>query len=144
MDCAATIKDSPSGCWLLHLVAAITDLIKKDQFAWSETTRTSFRELKRTTCTCPFFVVPDFLSPLIIECDASDQEVGAVLLQQGRPIAFESRKLNKKKMFLSIYNNEMLAVIHALTKLKQYLVCGLFTVRTYHNSLRYILFSTRS
>ena len=59
---------------------------------------------------------PDFTKPFVLECNASGFVLGAVLMQEGHPIAFESRKLNKRESLKSTYNKEMLAIIHALTK----------------------------
>jgi hypothetical protein len=82
---------------------------------------------------------PDFSKPFIIECDASGFGIGAILMQDGHPIAFESIKLNKKECLQSTYNKEMLSIMHALTKWQQYLLGSKFLIRTYHNSLQYLL-----
>jgi hypothetical protein len=60
-------------------------------------------------------------------------------MQGGHPIVFESRKLSQLERLYSIYDKEMLAIMHALTKFKQYLVVSKFVVKTYHNSLKYFL-----
>lgn len=53
----------------------------------------------------------------------------------GHPIAFESRKLLPHEQLYSMYDNEMLAVMRALAKFRQYLVGNQFKVKTDHNSL---------
>lgn len=60
-------------------------------------------------------------------------------MQNKHPIAFECRKLQETKRSYSIYDKEMLAIMHALPKFKKYLVCGRFIVKTNHNSLRFFL-----
>jgi hypothetical protein len=52
---------------------------------------------------------------------------------------FESRKLNESERLYPIYNKEMLAIMHALTKFRQYLVGNKFVVKTDHNSFKYFL-----
>ena len=64
----------------------------------------------------PILVTLDFTKPFVVECDTSGFGVGVVLMQEGHPIAFESRKLNKRESLKSTYDKEMLAIIHALTK----------------------------
>ena len=85
--------------------------------------------------SCPVLALPNFTRPLILECDASREGIGAVLMQDRHPIAFESRKLLKVKKSYSIYDKEMLAIMHALTKFWQYLVGAKFIVHIDHNSL---------
>lgn len=55
------------------------------------------------------------------------------------PIAYESKKLRDNERLYSTYDKEMLAIMHALAKFRQYLVGGKFVVRIDHNSLKYFL-----
>jgi hypothetical protein len=54
-------------------------------------------------------------------------------------MVFESRKLSQPERLYSIYDKEMLAIMHALTKFRQYLMGNKFVVKTDHNSLKYFL-----
>ena len=83
--------------------------------------------------------LPDFSRPFVLECDALGSGIGAVLMQDCHPIAFESRKLKGSELLYSTYDKEMLAIMHALAKFRQYLVGSKFTVKTDHNILRYFL-----
>ena len=89
--------------------------------------------------SCPVLALPDFTQPFILECDASGEGVGAILMQGGHPIAFENRTLLPNERLYPIYDKEMLAIMHALAKFQQYLVGNRFRVRTDHNSLRFFL-----
>ena len=60
-------------------------------------------------------------------------------MQEAHPIAFESRKLNKTEFLQSTYNKEMLSIMHALTKWRQYMLGSKFLIRTDHNSLQHLL-----
>ena len=122
-----------------QLVAPLTDLTKKGAFKWIEDSQRAFDRLKEVMSTCPVLALPDFSQPFVLECDASGIGVGAVLMQNRHPNAFESKKLRESKRLYSIYDKEMLAIMHALAKFRQYLVGSRFVVRTDHNSLKYFL-----
>lgn len=55
--------------------------------------------------------------------------MGVVLMQNHHPIVYESRKLRDNEKLYSTYK-EMLAIMHALTKFRQYLVGRKFLVKT--------------
>ena len=60
-------------------------------------------------------------------------------MQNNHPIAFESRKLKDYERHYSIYDKEILDILHVLTMFGKYLVGGRFKVKTDHNSLKYFL-----
>jgi hypothetical protein len=122
-----------------QLAAPLTDLTKKGAFAWTDGAQAAFDRLKEVMSSCPVLALPDFSQPFTVECDASGVGVGAVLSQEGHPIAFESRKLLPHELSYSIYDKEMLAIMHALAKFRQYLVGNRFRVKTDHNSLRHFM-----
>ena len=87
----------------------------------------------------PMLALPDFMQPFVLECDALGEGIGVVLMQGGHPIAYESWKLLPHEKLYLIYDKEMLAIMHALEKFRQYLVGNRFRVRIDHNSLRSFL-----
>jgi hypothetical protein len=77
----------------------------------------------------------DVDKPYEVVTDASTDGIGAVLqLQDNRPIAFESRKLNDAEQNYHTTEQEMLAVVHALKMWQCYLEGATFTVVTDHVS----------
>jgi hypothetical protein len=122
-----------------HLGASLTDLTKNGAFIWTEKSQESFDHMKEVMGTCPVLELPDFTLPFVLECDAYGEGISAVLMQGGHPIIFESRKLSQPERLYSIYDKEMLAIMHALTKFRQYLVGSKFMVKTDQNSLKYFL-----
>jgi hypothetical protein len=121
------------------LGAPLTDLTKKGAFHWIEDSQQTFNKLKEVMSTCPILALPYFSQPFVLECDASGVGIGEVLMQGGHPIVFERRKLDELERLYPIYDKEMLAIMHALTKFRQYLVGNRFVVKTDHNSLKYFL-----
>jgi hypothetical protein len=83
--------------------------------------------------------LPYFTQPFVLECHASGTWIGAMLMQNSHPIAFESRKLRVYERHYSIYDKDILAIMHALAKFKQYLVGNMFKIKTDHNSLKFLM-----
>ena len=119
--------------------APLTDLLKKDAFQWSEAAQLSFDNLKDALSNAPVLVCPDFSRSFIIETDASGKGLGAVLRQEHGVIAFESRKFNAREMNYHVYDQEMLAILHAFAKWHHYLYGSKIKVKTDHRTLKYFL-----
>ena len=62
--------------------------------------------------------LPNLTKPFEVHCDASGSCLGAVLLQEGHAIAYESRRLHLKEEILGIYEKDLLIVLHALDSWK--------------------------
>ena len=69
----------------------LTQLLRRKMFQWSTTAQKAFGNLKMATSTTPVLALPNFTLPFNVETDACDNGIGAVLLQQGQPIAFLSK-----------------------------------------------------
>ncbi|GKV48666.1 hypothetical protein SLEP1_g55467 [Rubroshorea leprosula] len=115
----------------------LTELLKKEGFHWSREASEAFESLKHAVTTTPVLVLPDFSKEFVVETDASNTGIGAVLLQQGHPIAFISKALSLRHQSLSVYEKELLALIYAVRKWSHYLTGRHFIVKTDHQSLNY-------
>ena len=103
-------------------VAPLSDLLKRDtQWAWTPACAKAFAWVKHALLHAPVLALPDFQQPFEVVCDASGVGIGAVLLQNGRPVAFESRKLNPAERNYTTGEQELLAVVHALEIWRCYL-----------------------
>lgn len=116
----------------------LTTLLKKKQFEWSATAPATFDKLKEAMVTAPVLAIPNFNQPFIVETDAFDSGVGAVLMQRDQPGAYMSKALGPTHQKLSIYEKEFLAFIMAVEKWRPYLQRQEFVIRTDHKSLSYL------
>ncbi|MCO5603410.1 hypothetical protein L7F22_057560 [Adiantum nelumboides] len=91
----------------------------------------------------PVLVLPDLSKPFEVHCDASGDCLGAVLLQEGHVVAYESRRLHSNEQSLGIYEKELLAVMHALNTWKHYLLGMPFIIQMDHQSLKYFMSQTK-
>ncbi|RVW35013.1 Retrovirus-related Pol polyprotein from transposon 17.6 [Vitis vinifera] len=121
------------------IARALTNLLKKGQFAWTKDAETAFQALKQAMTSTPTLAMPNFNEPFVIESDALGDGIGAVLTQQGKPIAFMSRALGVSKRSWSIYAREMLAIVHAIQTWRPYLLGRKFYIQTDQRSLKYLL-----
>ncbi|KAL2240153.1 UNVERIFIED_CONTAM: hypothetical protein Sindi_0656500 [Sesamum indicum] len=78
--------------------------------------------------TDPVLPLPDILKSFVVETDASDFAV--LLMQDGHPVAFESRKLKDVERRYLVYEKELLAVVHCPRLWRHYLLGSPFVVRT--------------
>ena len=99
-----------------RIATPLTTLFKKDAFPWTPEAIKAFEHLKLSMCLAPVLATPDFTKTFIVECDASRNGIGVVLMQEGRPISFEIRPIKGKYLQKAIYEKEMLKILHALTK----------------------------
>jgi hypothetical protein len=106
---------------------------------WNEEAAQTFTLLKSLMTSAPVLALPDFNKLFVVETDASKAGIGAVLMQEGHPIAFISKSLGPKQQSLSVYEREMMVIIHAVNKWKHYLWGRHFHIRTDHISLKYLL-----
>eukprot|EP00253_Pinus_taeda_P007271 PITA_07271 len=114
----------------------ITSLQKKGKlFHWTPDCQKSFEQLKHLLTTAPVLSIADPNKDYVVCTDASKEGLGGVLMQEGRVIAYESRKLKDHEQKYSAYDLELAAVIHALKMWRHYLMGRKFLLHTDHHSL---------
>ena len=98
----------------------------------------AINKLKLALTSEPVLHIADPAKPYTVDCDASGFALGAVLLQEGHPIAYESRKFTAAEKNYSVGDRELCAVVHALTVWRCYLLGAQFTVMSDHQPLTYL------
>ncbi|KAK9085630.1 hypothetical protein Sjap_026041 [Stephania japonica] len=117
----------------------MTRLTKKDvPFEWSEECEQAFLELKKRLTTAPVLALPEPGKELTVYTDASGTGLGCVLMQEGRPVAYLSRRLRPHEHNYPVHDLELAAVVFALKAWRHYLYGEKFVLYTDHQSLRYI------
>ncbi|GJP30443.1 hypothetical protein CLOM_g1710 [Closterium sp. NIES-68] len=125
------------------IAARLTNLLKKNTpYKWEPKHQEAVEQLKQALTSAPVLILPDPERDYVIEADASDQAVGAVLMQdQGnglQPIAYLSKKLHGAELNYPIHDKEALAIVIAFKAWRCYLEGRRTTVYTDDCSLKYL------
>ena len=121
------------------IASPLTELIKKDvPFVWGDEQEKSFQALKLMLSSSPLLQLPNFDKAFEIECDASGVGIGGVLMQEGKPLAYFSKKLKGASLRYSTYDKELYALVRVLAHWQHYLWHKEFVIRTDHESLKHL------
>ena len=105
---------------------------------WDLEEQNAFETLKEKLVNAPVLALPNFDLPFEIECDASGKGIGAILLQDGKAIAYHSEKFGGARVNYSTYDKELYAVVQALRVWRHYLMGREFIIHTNHETLKHI------
>ena len=114
-----------------NLAAPMTELTKKNvDWLWSNDCDKAFQELKSKLSTAPVLAIPDPAAPFELISDSCGFGIGAVLMQNNRPVAFYSRKMTDPERSYANHEQELLAAIVALKVFRCYLLGNHLTLIT--------------
>ncbi|WVZ97721.1 hypothetical protein U9M48_043235 [Paspalum notatum var. saurae] len=121
------------------IAAPLHELTKKGvPFAWGDSQAVAFNTLKDKLTHAPLLQLPDFNKVFELECDASGIGLGAVLLQEGKPVAYFSEKLSGASLKYSTYDKELYALVRTLQTWQHYLWHREFIIHSDHEALKHI------
>ncbi|GBN37648.1 Retrovirus-related Pol polyprotein from transposon 297, partial [Araneus ventricosus] len=115
----------------------------KSNFNWTEECEKSFNSLKQALTSSPILTYPRTDKDFILDTDASNEGIGAVLSQnignEERVIAYFSKSLGKPERNYCVTRKELLAIVKSIEHFHHYLYGRKFLLRTDHASLRWLL-----
>jgi hypothetical protein len=104
--------------------------LKKNSFFWEAEQQAAFDRLKQVMSQPPLLALPNFTLPFVLETDACDTGLGALLMQESKPLADFSRALGPKNAAMSVYEKEALAILEALKKWRNYFLGNKLVIKT--------------
>ena len=125
--------------------APLTDLTSKsalNKVVWKQEHNKAFEELKQAITSFPVLRNPDFEKMLYLQTDSSNRGIGAVLLQvfdgKKMPIMYLSKKLLTREQQYSKIEKECLAIVRAVSVLREYLEGREFIIKSDHFPLQWL------
>lgn len=111
-------------------------------WTWTNEHQKAFDAMKSIIGKTTLLTYPDFTLPFDIHTDASHIQIGAVISQNNRPIAFYTRKLNPAQTRYTTTERELLAIVETLKEFRNILLGHQIRVYTDHKNLTYQNFNT--
>ena len=125
---------------LSMVMQPLMKLSHKDQpWIWGSDQERAFCEVKQLVTQTPVLTYFDVNKPLTIQCDASEKGLGAVLLQDGRPVAYASRALREVETRYAQIEKELLAIVWSIERFHQYTFGVKVNVQSDHKPLETLM-----
>jgi hypothetical protein len=101
-----------------HILAPLTDLLGTKTFVWGDAQAKAFTQMKAVIAKDCLLAYPDHNKKFVIETDASDYQLGGRIMQDGKDIAFYTRKLNSAQRNYTTIEKELLGIVEMLKQFR--------------------------
>jgi hypothetical protein len=125
----------PKRSHILSPLSALTSA--KVKWKWTSDCQQAFDEMKQMIARETLLTYPNFNKPFEIHTDASQVQLGACISQEGKPVAFYSRKLNSAQTRYTTTEKELLSIVETLKEFRNILLGQEIIVHTDHENLTY-------
>ena len=95
---------------------------KKTKWKWGPEQQKAFEEIKAVISKETLLAFPDFNKTFHVYTDASDYQLGAVIMQEGKPLAFYSRKMTDTQKKYTTGEQELLSIVETLKEFRNILL----------------------
>lgn len=121
-----------------HILSPLTGLVgKTTKYIWKKEQQEAFEEMKRVISKQTLLNFPNFNEPFHVYTDASDYQLGAVIMQNDKPLAFYSRKMNSAQRNYTTGEQELLSIVETLKEFRNILLGQEIIVHTDHKNILY-------
>ena len=102
------------------MLAPLSSVVGAEKFIWTEEMQKAFEAVKALICIEALTRCPDHNKKFEVYTDASDYQMGACVMQEGKPVAYLSRQLNSAQRNYTTQEKELLSIVMVL---REYCVC---------------------
>jgi transposase InsO family protein len=126
-----------------NIAKPLTEMTKKGKvWSWGAVEQEAFQKLKTELVNPPILCYPRYELPFVLQTDASDKAIGAVLGQEQegllRVVAYGSRSLTSAEQNYSTIEKEALSIVHFVGEYRHYLLGRKFLIETDHAPLSFL------
>jgi len=128
----------PKRSHVLTPLHELTGIKHHKDFKWEPKHQTAFDKMKAIMAQDAYIRYPDSNKPFHVYTDASDLQLVAVIIQEGKPVAFYSRKLNAAQQYYATMEKELLSIVETLREFRTMLYgCKQLNIHTDHKNLTF-------